>query len=75
MKGNYEMIVKKIGLSNKACAISVETECPSLNQINILHTVYALIMAVNQQDKLYRRLGFRHPFKLRNGYVKIVRKF
>lgn len=70
---NYEIIVKKIGLSNKACAISVETECPSLNQIKHI-TLFTHNGGKPVDSNYIEDWDFVTPFKL-NGYVKIVRKF
>lgn len=69
----YEIIVNKIGLSNKACAVSVKTECPSLNQIKHI-TLFTHNGGKPVDSNYIEDWDFITPFKLR-GYVKIVRKF
>ena len=69
----YEIIVNKIGLSNKACAVSVKTECPSLNQIKHI-TLFTHNGGKPVDSNYIEDWDFITPFKL-NGYIKIVRKF
>lgn len=69
----YDIIVNKIGLSNKACAVSVKTECPSLNQIKHI-TLFTHNGGKPVDSNYIEDWDFITPFKLR-GYVKIVRKF
>ena len=69
----YEIIVNKIGLSNKACAVSVKTDCPSLNQIKHI-TLFTHNGGKPVDSNYIEDWDFVTPFKL-NGYIKIVRKF
>ena len=69
----FEMIINKIGISEKACAVAVKTDCPSLNKIKHI-TLFTHNGGKPVDSNYIEDWDSIKPMKI-TGHVKIVRKF